>query len=291
MQLTQRDLRLLGHVSRHRFLSSAQLVALDGGSPQNILRCLRTLFDHGYLDRPKAQLAAVPIEGPQPMVYGLGAKGARTLREFGNHLAGRGDWTEKNKRTGLKFLEHTLAIAEFMSGLEVDCMSHPGAKLLREEDILRFAPEATRRAREPLRWKCETVRNNRREICSVVPDGLFGLRFPDDTAAYFLLEVDRGTIPISRAAWHKSIEYKLATYYEGWRAGQHVEQFGLKQMRVVMVTNSAERMQNMLATVRQVTSGRGSAFFLFGTMDKLRETGPLGHEWTNGRGEMVRLTE
>ena len=81
MQLTDRDLQLLAAVGRHRFLSSAQLAALDGGSPQNVLRCLRALFDHGYLDRPKAQLAAMPIEGPQALVYGLAPKGARVKME------------------------------------------------------------------------------------------------------------------------------------------------------------------------------------------------------------------
>ena len=70
MQITERDLRLLAQVGRHRFLSSAQLVALDGGSAQNVLRCLRALFDHGYLDRPKSQLASMPL-GPQAMAVGL----------------------------------------------------------------------------------------------------------------------------------------------------------------------------------------------------------------------------
>src|SRR5208282_2548451 len=74
-QLTDRDLRLLAHVARHRFLSSAHLCALDGGSPQNVLRCLRVLFDHDYLDRPAAQKVSLSELGPRPFVYGLGKKG------------------------------------------------------------------------------------------------------------------------------------------------------------------------------------------------------------------------
>src|SRR4051812_9471673 len=80
-QLTERDLTLLRHVARHRFLSSKQLAALDGGSEQNVLRCLRVLFDHGYLDRPYAQLAHVPVTGPRPMVYALARRGALAVRE------------------------------------------------------------------------------------------------------------------------------------------------------------------------------------------------------------------
>jgi hypothetical protein len=53
--------------------------------------------------------------------------------------------------------------------------------------------------------------------------------------AYFVLEVDRGTIPLTRTdvrgteAWRKSIAYKLATYREGWKAGRHGTQLGVKQ--------------------------------------------------------------
>ena len=55
-QLTDRDRGLLRHIARHRFLSSAQLIALDGGNASNVLARLRALYDHGYLDRPAAQL-------------------------------------------------------------------------------------------------------------------------------------------------------------------------------------------------------------------------------------------
>jgi len=137
----------------------------------------------------------------------------------------------------------------------------------------------------------------RRQRYSVVPDGLFGLRFADDSAAYFMLEVDRGTIPLTRtdvkgsAAWQKSIMFKLATYWEGWKAGRHIEQFGLKQMRVLMLTSSSERMQNMLAIVDDLTQGKGTAFFLFGYADMLREQNPLAVSWISGRREGVRLTD
>lgn len=102
-QLTSRDLRILADVARHRFLSSEHLTALDGGSRQNLLRCLRVLFDHGYLDRPYAQLAHLPLTGPRPMVYGLGRRGAQALAEHRGANATGTDWTERNKRAGASF--------------------------------------------------------------------------------------------------------------------------------------------------------------------------------------------
>jgi hypothetical protein len=297
MELTPRDLALLAHVARHRFLTSAQLALLDGGSPQGVLRCLRSLFDHGLLDRPKAQLATLRSDGPKPFVYGLAQKGARALREHGHQIDARLDWTEKNKRAGAIFIEHTLEVADFMAGVEVACRTRGDVELMREHEILEMAPEETRAAREPLRWKVDKVMMGKRETFSVVPDGLFGLVFPDETAAYFVLEVDRGTIPLIRTdvpgtpAWRKSISYKLATYWEGWKAQQHLKQFGVKQVRVAMVTSSAARVENMRDIVHELTEGKGSNFFLFVDRTTLAASNPLDVEWTTGKGERVRLVD
>jgi hypothetical protein len=190
-----------------------------------------------------------------------------------------------------------LGVAEFLSSLEVACAARGDVELFREQDILAVAPVATRAAREPLRFVVDKTVMGRRQHYSVVPDGLFGLRFADDTAAYFMLEVDRGTIPIMRSdvkgtsVWQKSIAFKLATYYEGWRAGRHVEQFGIKQMRVLFVTESAERVRNMLAAVDQVTEGRGSNFFLFIDRPTLAANNPLDVEWVSGKRAAVKLTD
>jgi hypothetical protein len=94
-----------------------------------------------------------------------------------------------------------------------------------------------------------------------------------------------------RSAWQKSITYKLATYWEGWKAGRHVEQFGLKQMRVVMLTSSEERMRHMLDVVNDLTQRRGSAFFLFGYVAQLSDADQLEVEWLSGKRTPVKLTD
>jgi hypothetical protein len=292
MRVTARDLDILEHVRRHRFLSSAHLVALDGGNECNILARLRKLFDHGYLLRPVAQLATMPVNGPRPMVYGLGAKGARLLREQGRPVNADIDWTEKTKRAGAIFIDHTLAVSDFMVSLELACGRTPGIDIIDESTILAEAPFATRSAREPLRWVVEQNAAGKRETWSVIPDGLFGLRFADNTGTFLLLEIDRGTIPIVRSgASHRSIERKLKTYVEGWRAGRHLQQFGRENLRVLMLTSSQARMEHMLSVVDAITDGKGTGFLLFGHVAALAGENPLEFAWTNGRREHVRLTE
>jgi len=290
-QLTDRDLKLLGHVARHRFLSSDHLITLDGGSAQNVLRSLRVLFDHQYLDRPIAQLNYVPITGPQPLVYGLGRRGARALREQGS-LVSDTDWTERNKRAGAKFIAHTLAIADFMVALEAVCEKpRSGVKLLYEREILARAPTATRNAREPLRLVVPGI-DKKVGISSVIPDGLFGLEFGDGSAAYFLLEIDRGSMPVFRSTFDQtSYQRKLLMYWEAWKRKVHVHHFGIAQARVLTLTDSLARVENMLRAVDNVTAGKGSNFFLFTTMDKVRERSPLEVQWVSGRGAQVRLID
>ena len=199
------------------------------------------------------------------------------------------------KRAGAVFIEHTLAVADFLTSLEIACRTRGDVALMHEHEVLGVAPEETRAAREPLRWSVTKPVMGRGETFSVVPDGLFGLSFADETTAFFLLEVDRGTIPIARTdrqgtnAWRKSIAYKLATYWEGWKARQHATQFGVKQMRVALVTKSRERVQHMLDVVYELTEGKGTGFFLFVDRETLAGSDPLAVEWVNGRGERVKF--
>jgi hypothetical protein len=92
--LTDGDLNILNHVARHPFLSSEHFTRLNGDSEQKCASHLRILFDHQFLDRPTTQLALMPISRPRPMVYGLGRRGARALREHSVH-ADASDWTER----------------------------------------------------------------------------------------------------------------------------------------------------------------------------------------------------
>jgi len=147
-----RGLALLAHVARHRFLSSAQLGQARGWKSAGTLRCLRSLFDHGYLDRRKRSLRHCMIKDLSVRLWS-GSKRSAHAAGARHRIDSRVDWSEKNKRAGAIFLAHTLEIADFMVSLELACRAHGQITMIREEEILAAAPEETRAAREPLRWK------------------------------------------------------------------------------------------------------------------------------------------
>jgi hypothetical protein len=302
--ITPRNLALLAYIAKHRLIASDDLALLDGGSAQNAKRELKRLWACGFALRPTMQLRTVPLTGPQPMVYGLSNKGARLLREHGHHISANVDWSENCHRAGIAFIDHSVSRSRFMAALDVAQRNRSDVDLLEASAIIARAPEKTQRARYPLKWTAAVPDERAGEVeASVVSDDLFGLVFDDASAAYFLVEIDRGQMPVRRH--EKSREefaggkrrmrtyymHKLATYYHGWRQRRHVEQFGIEQLRVLTVTTSTKRIETMLDALRAVTKGKGSELFLFIDEETLRSADPLEAEWITGKGNVARLTD
>jgi hypothetical protein len=113
--------------------------------------------------------------------------------------------------------------------LELACRERTDVELIREHDVIAEAPDSTRIAREPLRLVVPGL-DNKIGVSSVIADGLFGLVFPGGTASYYLLEVDRGSMPVVRTQFDRtSYNRKLKVYWEAWKQNRHVEHFGIKQ--------------------------------------------------------------
>src|SRR3989304_4958318 len=95
-QLTKRDREIIRLVHRHRFLRSQQIVALMGGSSQQVLRRLKLLYHHGYLERPRAQLQYYERGGSKSIAYGLGNKGGALLKHEHGIAVHPDSWGDKN---------------------------------------------------------------------------------------------------------------------------------------------------------------------------------------------------
>jgi protein involved in plasmid replication-relaxation len=291
MILTPRDLQILRAVERHRLLRSTHLTALADGSPQTTLRRLQLLFHHGYLDRPAAQLDWY-VRGSEPLAYALGNRGAQALAAGGELKSGALRWESKNRDFSRLFLRHTLAVAEVMVAFEVACRDRKGVALIQPQEVLGAAPPETRRLRLPFRWQVDVREGEKLHRLGVEPDRVFGLRFaeaPEDRqVAYFFLEADRGTMPVARRGLGQtSFRRKLLSYRETWRQGLHKAHLGIPNFRVLTVTTSEERVRHLVAACRSL--GGGPRLFLFADQEELGRGDILGHEWVNGRGEVVKL--
>jgi hypothetical protein len=300
MKLTPRDLAILGHVARHRFLNSRQIMELVGKSPR-VVRRLELLFRCGYLDRPRAQLVYYAKAGSEPLVYALGRLGAKALAGSPKETHEAHRWTHKNKRVGQVHVQHTIEAADILVRLETETRSRNGVRLVSRTELLDEAPPATRDMTEPLKLSADVSWANRNHRLAVIPDDAFALEFTDGGAverANFFLELDRETMPVMRRS--KSLDRqnrqtsmlsKFLTYHRVWRDKLHTTRFGWENFRVLTVTTSDKRVDSMIEAVKAVTDGRGSSLFLFATASVLKSGDVLSLAWQSGKGELVRLTE
>lgn len=275
IQLTERDREILRLVQRHRFLRSPQVAALLADHSQQLLRRLQLLYHHGYLERPRAQLDYYHQGGSRHLVYGLGTKGGALLKQEGR-------WGEKNRAVARIFLEHALLVSDVMVALELACRQTE-VRLLTEQEL---AGSDGR----PFHWQV----NLRGRAVGIVPDRVFALEFPaiggQRDRAYFFLEADRGTMPVTRKSLHQtSFHRKLLAYEATWAQSLHRTRFGFHRFRVLTVTTSTARVQSIVKACAVVAHGRG--LFLFAEQSVLERPELLfGAIWQTGNpGESASL--
>ena len=293
ISIRARELGILRNIARLRLVSSAQLAALDGGSAQNVSRALLALFENGYVERPLAQVADRFLqEGSRPTIYGLTRRGAGVLRRHGEDVRRRLlDGIDKERGAGWRFVEHTVSIAEFWVALELSVKHREDIRILDRSEILEDAPKAKRDRIVRLEASIRLAGALRRN--SIVPDALFGLRVNDEREQFFMLEIDRGEMPVERYRNMQRTYFakKMATYHEASRQKRHVHDLGIPNFRVLTVTTTPRRVDQMLVALRAMTGGRGSNMFLFTDAARLHGTSPLNLRWVSGKGELVRLLD
>ena len=87
-----------------------------------------------------------------------------------------------------------------------------------------------------------TIFGGTRQVIGIEPDYAFSLGFPAlRQRANYLVETDRGTMPVERKDLNaSSILKKFVAYREIWRSGLHTKQFGWRNFRVLIVTTSPD---------------------------------------------------
>jgi hypothetical protein len=281
IQLTERDRTIIRLIHRHRFLSSRQIIALVGDSQLQVLRRLKLLYHHGFLERPRAQLQYYGTSGIRPIVYGVSTKGGMLLKqELGDSLL----WSEKNRAVGQVFLEHMLLVSETMVSLELVCRKH-GVRLLYEDEL--DLPVH----KQPFQWRVKIAGGMN---LGVIPDAVFALEYKDQNGqvqrSYFFLEADRGTMPVVRKnLLQTSFRRKLLAYESTWANKVHQRHLGIHRFRVLTVTTIAARVQSLLTACSQLKRGHG--LFLFADTSAL-EKDLFSPVWHSGKtGELSPLLD
>ena len=108
----------------------------------------------------------------------------------------------------------------------------------------------------------------------MTPDGYFELATANGVRAIFL-EVDLGTEAL--AVW----QGKTAYYLQLAISGEFQKRFRQQQFRVLVVTNSVKRLQNIRAVVAKITD----KLFWFATFESINREGLWSPVWLRPTGD------
>jgi hypothetical protein len=291
-RLTDDDVVIIRQLARHRFLRSTHIAALVGRSLDRTNDRLSRLFHAGYIDRPRAQLDYYPTAGSAPMAYALADRGARLLIERDGIDFANVEWSRKNRQAGRPFIEHQLEIVDFYVALQQAVSRRQEVRLIHPDEIIASFPDQTFSSRNPFALRVRLSHQGTMHEISVVPDLVFGLSFPDGSRRCFVVEIDRGTMPIARTDISQtSLERKMRAYLTAHAAKQHERQFGWKTFRVLIVTTDEYRVHSSIEELRRlrVAGSPGPSLFFFATRSELCGTNPLSRVWQDGNGREARL--
>jgi hypothetical protein len=282
-RLTDDDVEIVRQIARHRFLRSTHVATLVGRSLDRTNDRLLRLFHAGYIDRPRAQLDHYPTAGSAPLVYALADRGARLLRERDGIGVANPEVSRKNREAGRPFIQHQIEIVNFQVALQRAVAQRGDVRLISADDMNSAASRQQMPAsRGPFALRAKLSHRGRVREISVVPDIVFGLQFAAGARHNFMVEIDRGTMPIVRSDPEQtSFERKMRVYLAAHVAKQHQRQFGWKNFRVLVVTTDPSRIDTMMEALRHIrTPGTNAASrFIFTTFPDIQRHDPLSLEW------------
>jgi hypothetical protein len=286
-QLTDRDVEIVRHVAAHRFLRSTHLSRLLAAPHHKICERLTSLYHAGYLDRPRAQLEYyVPGGGSAPLIYALANSGARLLIERDYLKASDVDWTHKNQQAGRQFILHTLMVNDVRIALTLACRARSDIALKSPGDLLATLPDQTRADRNPWCLRVRVQHNGAVEEIGLLPDYVFALIMPDGRRRPYVVECDRGTMPVERSTLVQTSMLRKFLAYEAIRQQRlHTTRYGWTNFRVLTVTAGAERADTMCAIINRTPALKSSPLFLFAHHATLLQSDILSHPWHDPASE------
>ncbi len=310
LSLTERDRDILEAVADYRYLSTGMFEAkFPTASKRGLRERLKKLFQHRLLNRPKSQISLRIFSDQRELIYSLGPEGVKELMKNRDWKRSQLNWQTKEVQS--PYLAHGLTISRFRLTLELASKSakeraeerqanwldkyryhrgEPSSQVKRQAVKKFYEVEKEKKGEikekrlnpdfDLTRWKSGTYIQDQvvigdrgeKEAAPIAPDGYFELSLhrKNDVKKDFFFEADRNTMTEERFL------KKLKAY---WNLKDQEAKDGLKKKlgvenyRVVTVTTTERRRDNLLEVSKQVNSNNsdeqgksdeeGSSMFMF----------------------------
>ncbi|RMA43287.1 replication-relaxation family protein [Rhodophyticola porphyridii] len=206
-RFTATDKAVLTRLAQYRYLKSLTLQKLTGRPIATVNYSLRKLFDRRLIDKPHRQ-----VEGfnhlNAPDIYEINARGRRWLTEEVPEVT---TLSRTHTEGPPKHFAHSVAICDALAEIELEVATAGNA----------FIPAATILAKatvpNPLKMPCtieHTFPNGKHERLEtfIIPDGVYGVRYPDGRSELVFLEVERCNPRNPQTLFRASLLRKTLSY-------------------------------------------------------------------------------
>lgn len=282
--LTARDRRILRDIWLYRYLRTPQVTRLHFSNQKLAQRRMRRLVEGGFVERFRADDAV--RAGFRTWCFRLSRKGARVVASS-EGLPVRGVIPSSRAPRRLRFLDHHSMTVDFRIWLREGCEASRG------RFGYRFVPSYEEVRENGVRRR-RTVLDVPRLKTHLVPDGVFVLETRDARSSLFVLEIDRGTEPLT-GSHPSAIERKLDLYSVGFESNSdaaYEQLFGVKfsGFRVLCLVPDSRRADGFLKLAKKCDL---QPLVWVGLDDVVRGRGDLNKKWWRAEsgGPMRALTE
>jgi hypothetical protein len=242
-RLTERDTEIIKAINDCQALLTQQVQTAFFNSATPTYTRLQKLYHHHYLERHFiTQVSAAPAASI--IIYTIAQLGAAVLAA--NFGYSTGDFNFATKQVlDWKTLQHLIDHNTFRIAVLRACRDTPIITLTDwlNERYFRADPD----------YVHVTPARGNPQNKPLFPDGFMILTSPHGKANFFV-ETDRGTEPLSQ------VKSQIEIYQEYLTSGRYQQKFQSRAVRVLMITNSQTRINNIKKVISQC--GGGSRYWL-----------------------------
>lgn len=262
--VTPEMLDLLELLARYKYLRTSFIREMLDCGGRGIIYQLQRRRRQGYIHQPKEQKRGYNNLWC-PRIHSITKEGLRLLHEHGRDPykvtrldPHQGDVPARN-------FAHSMMICDVMASIEIG-LKGTGAKLIPFGEIMaRLDP-----ASDPMRLEFNSSFRGEAVRGKLVPDGLFGIRYPDGEASFFALETERTNLvgidalidpEKLKKAVHRTSGLKKIIAYEDITEKKTYKQLGIPNMRVLFITPNKTKAKNYCEMAKAVCGS--NTLFLF----------------------------
>ena len=251
--ITPELLDLLELLARYKYLRTSFIRDLLGAGQKGIIHQLQLRRKQGYIYQPPEQRRGYNNLW-SPRIHAITKKGEQVLIDHNRHPLRVTQLDRKPSLWPAKNFAHSMMICDTLASIEIG-LKGSGCRLIPWTEIVERAT-----TEDPLRMEFSFSHEGTSVRGKLVPDGLFGIQYPDGKASFFALETEHGQ-PLTRSHFNSGSTKKKLLAYKAICERKNYQQTGAPNLRVLVVAPTRQRSENMAALAVDLFGS--SSLFLF----------------------------